>query len=149
MCRRAAALATMVAALRPGGRLLVEEADPMLQPLVCPDESGPAQRLANKLKRDFRTLMGRRGVDLSYGRTLPRLLRDAGLLDVEADADFPVTGAACAVLERATMAQIRDRLIAAGLATGDEVDQHLDNVAAGLLDLATSPMISAWGRRPA
>ena len=147
--RRAAALATMVAALRPGGRLLVEEADPMLQPLVCPDESGPAQRLANKLKRDFRTLMGRRGVDLSYGRTLPRLLRDAGLLDVEADADFPVTGAACAVLERATMAQIRDRLIAAGLATGDEVDQHLDNVAAGLLDLATSPMISAWGRRPA
>jgi SAM-dependent methyltransferase len=147
--QRAAALSAMVSALRPGGWLLVEEADPVMQPLVCPDESGPAQRLANKLKRDFRTLMAQRGVELSYGRTLPRLLRDAGLVDVEADAFFPMTGAACAVLEEATVRQIRDRLIRTGLATDDEVDQHLDNVAAGSLDLATSPMISAWGRKPA
>lgn len=27
--------------------------------------------------------------------------------------------------------------------------RHLDNIAAGLLDLTTSPMISAWGRKPA
>src|SRR4051812_28724808 len=32
---RADALRHMVSALRPGGRLLVEEADPALQPLVC------------------------------------------------------------------------------------------------------------------
>ncbi|SCL35216.1 Methyltransferase domain-containing protein [Micromonospora rhizosphaerae] len=147
--QRAAALAAMISALRPGGWLLVEEADPMMQPLVCPDESGPAQRLANKLKRDFRTLMAQRGVDLSYGRALPRLLRGAGLVDVEADAFFPMTGAACTLLEQATVTQIRDRLVAAGLATNEEVDRHLDNVAAGLLDLATSPMISAWGRKPA
>lgn len=147
--QRAAALAAMISALRPGGWLLIEEADPMLQPLVCPDESGPAQRLANKLKHDFRTLLARRGVDLSYGRTLPRLLRDAGLADVGADAFFPMTGAACTLLEQATVAQIRDRLVAAGLATNEEIDQHLDNVAAGVLDLATSPLISAWGRRPA
>ncbi|MFU8874311.1 methyltransferase domain-containing protein [Micromonospora sp. SL4-19] len=147
--QRAAALAAMASALRPGGWLLLEEADPMMQPLVCPDESGPAQQLANKLKRDFRTLMAQRGVDLSYGRTLPRLLRDAGLADVEADAFFPMSGAACALLEQATVRQIRDRLITAGLSTDDEVDQHLHNIATGLLDLATSPMISAWGRRPA
>ena len=147
--QRAAALAAMISALRPGGWLLVEEADPMMQPLACPDESGPAQRLANKLKRDFRTLMAQRGVDLSYGRTLPRSLRDAGLVDVEADAFFPITGGACALLEQATVTQIHDRLITAGLATDEEVDQHLNNVAAGLLDLATSPMISAWGRKPA
>jgi SAM-dependent methyltransferase len=147
--QRTAALAAMVSVLRPGGWLLVEEADPVLQPLVCPDESGPPQRLANKLKRDFRALMAQRGVDLAYGRTLPRLLRGAGLVDVEADAFFPMTGSACDLLEQATMAQIRERLVAAGLATNEEVDQHLDNVAAGLLDLATSPMISAWGRKPA
>ncbi|WP_406044189.1 methyltransferase domain-containing protein [Micromonospora sp. NBC_00898] len=147
--QRATALAAMISALRPGGWLLVEEADPMMQPLVCPDESGPAQQLANKLKRDFRTLMAQRGVDLSYGRTLPRLLRGAGLVDVEADAFYPMTGAACTLLEQATVAQIRDRLVAAGLATNEAVDRHLDNVAAGLLDLATSPMISAWGRKPA
>ncbi|MFU8876018.1 hypothetical protein [Micromonospora sp. SL4-19] len=77
------------------------------------------------------------------------MLRDAGLADVEADAFFPMTGVACALLEQATMRQIRDRLISAGLATVDDVDQHRHNIATGLLDLVTSPMISAWGRRPA
>jgi SAM-dependent methyltransferase len=145
---RRAALAAMVAAAKPGGWLLVEEADPALQPLACPDESGAAQRLANKLKRDFRTLMAGRGVDLAFGRTLPRLLREAGLTDVESDAYFPMSGPACNLLEQATVEQIRDRLIAAGLATGDEIDEHLAYVTSGRLDLATSPMISAWGRKP-
>ncbi|MEV4636868.1 methyltransferase domain-containing protein [Actinoplanes sp. NPDC049548] len=147
--QRAAALTAMIAALRPGGRLLVEEADPMMQPLVCPDESGRPQQLANKLKRDFRTLMARRGVDLAYGRTLPRILREAGLTDVGADAFFPMTGAACDRLEHATVTQIRDRLTSAGLATEDEIEEHLSNVTAGILDLATSPMIAAWGTKPA
>jgi ubiquinone/menaquinone biosynthesis C-methylase UbiE len=145
---RGAALAAMVSALRPGGWLLVEEADPMMQPLVCPDESGRPQRLANKLKHDFRTLMARSGVDLAYGRTLPRLLRGAGLVDVESDAFFPMAGTACNLLEQATVAQIRNRLVTAGLAADGEIDEHLGNVAAGLLDLATSPMVSAWGRKP-
>ena len=146
--RRAQALATMVAALRPGGWLLLEEADPGLQPLVCPDESGPEQELANRLKAGFRTLLAARGVDLAYGRTLPRLLREAGLREVASDAYFPMGGPACTELERATVEQIRDRLVAAGIATDPEIDRHLANVATGLLDLATSPMVSAWGRKP-
>ena len=121
----------MVAALRPGGWLLIEEADPALQPLVCPDESGAPQRLANKLKTGFRTLMAARGVDLAFGRTLPRLLREAGLTGVGADGYFPMTGPACTRLELATVAQIRARLVAAGLATDAEIDEHLANVAAG------------------
>jgi SAM-dependent methyltransferase len=147
--RRAEALAAMVSALRPGGRLLLEEADPALQPLVCPDEAGPAQRLANQLKHDFRTLMTQRGVDLAYGRTLPRLMRAAGLVEVAADAYFPIGGPACTLLEQATVAQIRDRLVGAGLATNEDIDEHLRNVATGALDLATSPLISSWGRKPA
>lgn len=139
-------LASLVAALRPGGWLLLEEADPALQPLVCVDGSGPEQELANRLKTGFRTLMAGRGVDLAYGRTLPRRLRAAGLTDVAADAYFPITGPACAVLERATVRQIRDRLVDAGLATAAEIDAHLAAVDAGRLDLATSPLVSAWGR---
>jgi SAM-dependent methyltransferase len=142
------ALAAMVASLRPGGWLLVEDADPALQPLLCPEERGRAEVLANRLRRGFRVLMAERGVDLAYGRTLPRLLREAGLSDVRADAYFPLTGPACAVLERATVEQVRVRLVAAGLATDAEVDEHLVGVATGALDLATSPLISAWGRRP-
>lgn len=147
--QRDAALTSMIDALRPGGRILLEEADPGLQPLLCPDDHGPAEQLANRLRHGFRRLMAARGADLAFGRTLPRLLREHGLVDVAADAYFPITGPACAALERATVEQIRDRLIGAGIATAAEVDQHLDNIAAGRLpDLATSPMVSAWGRKP-
>jgi len=55
----------MVSALRPGGWLLVEDADPALQPLTCIDEWGPEQKLANKLRRDFRTLLVQRGADIA------------------------------------------------------------------------------------
>jgi SAM-dependent methyltransferase len=146
--RRDRALATMVAALRPGGWLVVEDADPGLQPLTCLEDSGPAEQLANRLKAGCRQLMTDRGVDLAYGRTLPRRLREAGLVDVRADASFPVAGPACRELEEATIAQLRDRLVAAGLATDGEVEEHLANLAAGLVDAATSPMVTAWGRKP-
>lgn len=80
---------------------------------------------------------------------MPRLLRQVGLVDVEADGFFSVTSPACAVLETATVRQVRDRLVAGGIATDAEIDGHLANVAAGGLDLATAPLISAWGRKPA
>jgi SAM-dependent methyltransferase len=147
--QRARALAAMVSVLRPGGWLVVEEADPALQPLLCPEEAGPAEQLANRLKAGFRQLMADRGVDLAYGRTLPRRLREAGLVDVSADAYFPITSPVCVELERATTEQIRGQLLAAGLASDEEIEQHLDNLSTGrLLDLATSPMVTAWGRRP-
>jgi ubiquinone/menaquinone biosynthesis C-methylase UbiE len=145
---RETALDTMVKSLRPGGWLVLEEADPELQPLACPDEVGPEQVLANKLKGAFRTLMTERGVALSFARTLPRRLRSAGLVEVQSDGFFPLGGRACSELERATTEQIRSRLISAGLATSEEIDQHLVNLAAGLLDIATSPMISAWAQKP-
>ena len=94
---REGALRSMVNALRPGGRLLVEDGDPALQPLICPDEYGPEQQLANRLRQGF--------------RKLPRLLREAGLRRVEADAYFPVSSPACAALESATVRQIRGRLV--------------------------------------
>jgi ubiquinone/menaquinone biosynthesis C-methylase UbiE len=145
---RAAALRSMIDALRPGGWLVLEDADPALQPLLCIDEYGEDQRLANRLRRGFRELLAQRGADLAYGRTLPRMLREAGLLDVSADAYFPVTSPACDVLERATVEQVRGQLLAAGLATEDEIERHLANLDAGRLDCTTAPLISAWGRKP-
>jgi SAM-dependent methyltransferase len=145
---REAVLTRLVASLRKGGWLVVEEADPALQPLVCLENAGPHEDLANRLKSGFRRLLADRGVELTYGRTLPRRLREAGLVDVAADAYFPITGPACDELERASVEHIRDQLVAHGRATVAEIDQHLATVASGALDLATSPMITAWGRRP-
>lgn len=142
---RARALRNLVSALRPGGWLLLEDADPALQPLSAPDEHGPAERLANRLRTGFRTLLAQRGADLGYGRTLPRALREAGLLDVQADAYFPITSPACRTLEAATVRQLRRELVTQGLATEAEIEEHLTNVATGDLDLATAP----WSRRGA
>jgi SAM-dependent methyltransferase len=145
---RERALRAMAGALRPGGWLLVEDADPALQPLACLDGPGPEQELANRLKDGFRRLLAGRGAELAFGRRLPGLLRGAGLVDVGADGYFPVASPAGDRLEAATVEHIRAELIAAGLATPDEIDRHLATVRAGRLDLATAPMISAWGRRP-
>jgi SAM-dependent methyltransferase len=144
---RERALRSMIGALRPGGWLLVEDADPALQPLSVLDPVTAEDALGNKLRTGFRALLAERGVDLAYGRKLPRLLRAAGLREVAADAYFPVTLPACAPLELATVRFLRERLLEKGLATTAEIDQHLANVAAGRLDLAQPPMISAWGRR--
>ncbi|HEY2689887.1 MAG TPA: methyltransferase domain-containing protein [Streptosporangiaceae bacterium] len=141
---RDAALTAMAGALRPGGWLLAEEADLSLQPLACPDEAGPAERLANKLRR---VATESRGDNLAFGRTLPRLLRGAGLSEVGADAYFPVAGAASARLQQTMTERQRERLLAAGLVAAAEIDQHLADIAADRLHLTTFTVVSAWGRK--
>jgi SAM-dependent methyltransferase len=141
------ALATMISALRPGGWLLLEDADPFLQPLACPDQSGPAQELANKIRAATWDLLSRR-TDLAFGRTLPRLLRDAGLAGVGADASISFAGPAQDQFQRTIIKRQRHRLVEAGLATDTEISQHLADIETGQLDLASFPLVSAWGRKP-
>jgi len=145
---RDAALATMVRALRPEGWLLVESGDPRLQPLACPDEAGSAEELANRLRNACWALQSRR-TDLGYGRTLPRRLRSAGLTEIGAEASFPLAGPAAARLQRTMVERARDRLTATGMATTEEIDQHLADIDAGRLDLTAFPVVSAWGRKGA
>ena len=145
---RVSALQVMVDALRPGGWLVLEDADPALQPLACPDERGPAEELANRLRAQIRTLMAERGAELAYGRTLPRLLRAADLAEVGADAYFPIASRACARLEAASVQHVRDQLLETGLATQEEIETHLANLRRGDVDLMLAPMITAWGRKP-
>ncbi len=142
------ALASMVEAIRPGGWLLVEDADPALQPLSSLDPRTAEEELANRVRTGFRTLLSEHGAELAYGRTLPRVLREAGLLDVAADAFVPLRHPASVDLEKTTIRMVRDQLVARQLATAEEIDRHLANVATGRLDLAQPPLISAWGRKP-
>lgn len=145
---RHAALRSMAGALAPGGWLVVEDADPGLQPLSSIDPQGPDDELANRIRAGLRTLLGDRSADLAYGRRLPRLLRRAGLVDVQADAYLSVVHPAAAALETATMELVGERLVSAGVVTAAELERHLASVAAGRLDLSQPPLVSAWGRRP-
>ncbi len=144
---RDAALRAMVATLAPGGWLLIEDADPALQPLAHLDAITPEHALANHIRTGFRALLADRGADLGFGRTLPRRLRAAGLVDVRAEAQFPVAMPELATLELATIEILRSALVAKGHATDEQVDRHVANVAAGRVEVVTAPMIAAWGRR--
>lgn len=141
------ALRRMVAALRPGGVLLVEDYDIQMQTMLCPDAYGPDQQLANRVKDAFRALLFSRGVDPTFGRRLPRILREHGLVDVVADGYFPLALPAVNELERANTVQVRDGLVAQGI-TDREIDRFLSLLDTGAMDLATAPLISASGRRP-
>lgn len=41
-----------------------------------------------------------------------------------------------------------ERLVGEGLATEAEIEQHLADIEADLADLASFPLVSAWGRKP-
>lgn len=139
-----------LAVIRPGGGsggwLVIEDVDPALQPLSCIDVYGPEQELANKIRLGFRTLLSGRNVDLSFGRKLPRMFREAGLADVAAEACFPIAMPECVSLEIGTIKMIRNDLLAHGIATDEEIERHLANARAGVLDLSQPPMISVRGR---
>ena len=115
---------------------------------LCVDERGPAEQLANHLRRGFRQLMADRGADLAFGRTLPRRLRGAGLEQVAADGYFPLSSPAGRALEAATLEQVGDQLVAGGFATREQLSDHLDRLAEARIDVTMAPMISAWGMKP-
>ncbi|HUY64246.1 MAG TPA: methyltransferase domain-containing protein [Acidimicrobiales bacterium] len=147
VARREQALRAMVSVLRPEEWLVVEEADPALQPLSCIDRVTEEAELANRIRTGFRSLMAGRGVDLAFGRTLPRRLRQAGLHDVRADAFFPVASPDTVTLELATIDMVGPMLVEAGTVTEGELARHVATVGQGHLDLAQPPLVTAWGRR--
>ena len=144
---RGEALRRMAAALRPGGHLLVEDFDIDLQPLACPDGTGPEHARASASARAS-SRCSSRAAWTRFGRTLPASMRALGLTDVRADASFPLADPATAALEIANVQQVRDGLVAQGYATAEEIDAHIAALGEARLDLCVPPLVSASGRRP-
>ncbi len=143
---RRRALQAMAGALSPGGWLVIEDFDVAMGPAACLDPQSADERRANKIRAAFVTLLAERGVDLTFGRDLPRQLRSLGLVDVRAEAHFPISDPATRTLERANARQVADALVAGGHATSAEIDDHL--AALDHLDIATPPLVTVRARRP-
>ncbi|MET0663216.1 MAG: cupin domain-containing protein [Ilumatobacteraceae bacterium] len=143
---RRRALRAMADALSPGGWLVIEDFDVAMGPAACLDPQSADERRANKMRAAFITLLAERGVDLTFGRDLPRELRSLGLVDVRAEAHFPISDPATRALERANTRQVADALVAGGHATTAEIDDHL--AALDHLDIATPPLVTVRARRP-
>src|SRR6266516_76807 len=106
---RAQALKQMVAALKPGGWLVVEDFDPTLIDRSYPTSNAAAAALYQHMLAVLGRLIAARGLDLAWGRSLYRHLRALGLVNLGMEG-YVVVWEGCspgARLDAANFAQIR------------------------------------------
>jgi ubiquinone/menaquinone biosynthesis C-methylase UbiE len=146
---RREALGRMVAALRPGGWLVVEDFDLRFADPTWPTEDRAFAALYAKMQDALIRLLESRGAGPDWAHQLPAALHALGLQDIGAEGHFALAPgrSASARLYRANIEQVRGEAVRAGLMTDEEVDELL----AGLDDesrfASTRVMISAWGHR--
>jgi 2-polyprenyl-3-methyl-5-hydroxy-6-metoxy-1,4-benzoquinol methylase len=130
-----AVLGSMLSALSPGGTVLIEEPDfSCASALVGPP--GLKQSFA-KVREAIRAMFAARGMTYALGRELPELVRQAGaVLDaVEYDTAMARGGSALARMMRQSAAALRDKYLATGEATSEDLADYAT--------FATSP--ECWG----
>ncbi len=143
------ALAEMVALVRPGGVVAVQDIDQV--PWLCE----PPHPAWDALVGAFMLVWRASGLDPLIGHRLPALLRVAGLIEVEVEvhgrADPP--GAYYRKHLLAITGAIRGEVVERGLFTEQELaaltsalERHLDDPQT----VVTRPLLfQAWGRKPA
>ena len=143
----AAALARMIALLRDGGLLIIEDADASANFCDPPD---PAYDLYTRLYRDA---LRARGTDPDIGPRLPRLLRAAGLSDVRAAIHQPAALEPGDVkrLVALTLDSVAEPAIEAGLATRADIAAASERLhaMAGEDDafMSMPRIVQVWGRK--
>lgn len=142
-----AALARMVAALRPGGVLLAEEGD---FGLLHFDGHPQADRINALAERAVTQLAEARIMDGRLGRRLPGLLTRSGLTlgGAEVETGVTVAGEPHWDFERATACAAADNMLALGIYTDVEADLLKSFFLADGAVVTTLTIVAAWGRAP-
>jgi SAM-dependent methyltransferase len=142
---RPRAIANMVAALKPGGLLLVEDVD------IATGALGyPSSELREVAVAAFGALTGAAGADLTFGRQLRALVEEAGLTDVGSDvrATLQRGGEPSVDFQRLTLKQLGPVFVQQGLLTDDQLNA-IERELADPGSYGYSPlMVAVWGRRP-
>lgn len=137
------AIERMVAALRPGGWLLLEEVDFF-----------PVHTSTSRLYIDFMaaltgTIVAPSGRDCFWARALPALVASQGLANLQAEGDFAVLngGSPIAKFFQLSGHQVRDSVIRSGTLTAERFDAAL-----ALLDdrgfwAFAGAGVAVWGQR--
>ena len=121
---RRSALMRMIAALKPGGWLLVEELVPPVTEALDPSDE-PDIEIARKGRRAMVELIRRRGGDPVFARELAGLVKAAGLTEVGAEGYFvPFRTAAVVGLAKANIDQLGAAIVEAGLMSAAELDRY-------------------------
>lgn len=144
---RTRALEHMVAALKPGGVLLVEDYDVVTALVERTPPSAPVTRAIEAICK----LLEVAGSDPYYGRKLPTALRGAGLVDVHAEGRLTVmeSGQDGSMTLILLLEQLRAPLTQSGLLGVDDFEQAMRDASTPGADGYPPLMVAAWGRKPA
>ena len=138
----------LVAALTPGGWLVLEEFERTFTP--CPQPTTDEQRAFNRVRDAFSELLERRGANTTtYPRTLPWRMQRAGLSHTGAEGRLVYANGAspAAAVQRANLEQTGDQAVDAGLITADDLTVFLRVLDDPGFTFTMPLLITAWGRR--
>jgi ubiquinone/menaquinone biosynthesis C-methylase UbiE len=144
------ALASLVAALKPRGWLVIEEFDGRIIdrtiPVADPVDAGRYSKMVRAVTR----LMDERGFEADWPRRLYQRLKAAGLREVGMEGHLAVreSGSPGVRLDAANFNQVCEEAIAKELITRAEVDALLERLAAPDFAVFSPLMFTAWGRAP-
>lgn len=142
-------VAEAVRLTRPGGTVACHEADALTR--ICDPPLYAWTRLMDLLRQYAES----NGIDLFVGRRLPKLLRDAGLIDIQSRPIVHIDppGHPRRSILPNFVENLKERLIAHRLIQRDELE-HLQSVVRRHLDdpetlVLSDLFVQAWGRKPA
>jgi ubiquinone/menaquinone biosynthesis C-methylase UbiE len=145
---RAAVLEKMLAALKPGGWLVIEDFDSVSVP---PDLTANPHEIRVETAEAQRTFMIRGGVDPRFGRSLYGRFKGLGLVDVSTEGRVMMWDRANggADLMRINFEQIGPKAVEAGLLSAAQLAADLTRLDDENLVTPSPIMWTALGRRPA
>jgi SAM-dependent methyltransferase len=145
-----AALARLVAALRPGGWLVVEDFDPTFIDRAFPTANAADAAIVRTAFGVLEELLVARGAGRDWGRGLYQRFVSLGLAEVGMEGHLTVRpgGSIGARLDAANFAQIREVAVGGGLITAEDFDRMLALLDDPACAFASPTMFTAWGRRP-
>jgi SAM-dependent methyltransferase len=146
-----ALLPKLKAALKPGGWLVIEDFDPIIDrtALIC--DRSKAQALDRVADGIWKLFAKHGGTGINWGRQLPAHFKGLGMssINVEVSHHCATAGSSFAEFHKITFARTRAEGVAAGFAS----DQDYDTAIALMDDPATlyysNPVFTAWCQRPA
>ncbi|MEK6784999.1 MAG: class I SAM-dependent methyltransferase [Nitrospirota bacterium] len=141
-------LSKMLACLKPGGWLVLEEPDFSASRGI---EGDTVQLEAvNKVNRAIKTMYDKLGMDYALGLKLPALLQQQRVYGLAVENDVPLSagGSGMATIMKMSAVQLRDKYLATGVVTEQNLDQYrcfTDNPQAWAIYYGT---VAASGQKP-
>ncbi|HYZ92058.1 MAG TPA: methyltransferase domain-containing protein [Actinomycetota bacterium] len=144
-------LATMAAAVRPGGWLLVQDVDlGYLESRHSTNYTWPVsnRRFAVRTAKALNALLSMTGASTSSVREHPRRLFELGLEDIGAESVIRMEHGDPNGTFRKAYDRVKDYLVQYAGFPQEDAEQRLRQMDDPKFTFSTGPMVSAWGRRP-